>query len=111
MISTILFVGLIIIGVCLLGVYNYIALWRISKETENREKLGWYCMFCVSTAVFCLLIAWRIKVPLAKDFLPVFFIFSLILGFLARESATSPYKLAKFWKKLGTKTDKNSDNR
>ncbi len=111
MISTILFIGLIIIGVCLLGVYNYIALWQISRETENREKLGWYCMLSFSTAIFCLLIAWRIKEPLAKDFLPVFFIFSLILGFLARESATSPYKLANFWKKLGIKPDKNPDNR
>ena len=107
-IPTVIFVGLIIIGICLLILYNYIALWRIPREAENRESLGWYSMLCVSTAIFCLLVAWRIKEPLAKDFLPVFFIFSMGMGFMGRESATSPYKLANFWKKLNTKADKNT---
>jgi hypothetical protein len=41
--------------------------------------------------------------PLAKDFLPVFVIISIIIGLISRESAISPYRLAKFWQKFQTK--------
>ncbi len=111
MFSTIVFTGLILAGIYLLIVYNYIALWRIPRETENREKLGWCAMLYSSIAIFCLLLAWRLKEPLAKDFLPVFFILSLIAGFLARESAMSSYTLAKFWVKPKVNTGKDFDKK
>lgn len=98
--SNIVFVGLLFSGFCLWSVYAYLALWRIPKEKEGREKLSWYIMICAASATFCLLLAWRIKEPLAKDFLPVFFIISLIIGYLFRESEISSYKLVEFWSKL-----------
>lgn len=109
MIQEIIFIGLVFIGICLIIIYNYIVLWLMPRSTKNREGLSWYSMICTTIAVFCLFLAWRIKEPLAKDFLPVFLIFSLIAGFLSRESANRPYKLAELFRKSNSKTTKAGD--
>jgi hypothetical protein len=106
----ILFGGLLFSGICLWILYAYLALWRIPKEKQNREKLSWYTMICASAGTFCFFLAWRLKEPLAKDFLPVFFILSLIVGYLFRESAISPYKLAEFWSKRGSHQQSNEED-
>lgn len=106
-ISNILFTGLLISSIWLGIIYTYIAVWRIPKEAEQRETLSWYAMISASGAIFCLLLAWRVKEPLAKDFIPVFFILSLIIGYLLRESAISPFQLAGFWSKFGSSSRKN----
>jgi hypothetical protein len=69
------------------------------KEEENRENLSWIAMLASSSSIFCALLAWRLVEPLAKDFLFIFFMISVLLGYLFRQSAISPYKLAEFWSK------------
>ena len=112
--SNIIFAGLLFISLCLWIFYTYLAIWRIPMETERIENLGWLAMICASAATFCLLLAWRLKEPLAKDFLPVFLVISLVIGYLFRESAISPYKLEDFWLKFGTgrkREDKQANNK
>ncbi|MBE7435991.1 MAG: hypothetical protein HS100_18890 [Anaerolineales bacterium] len=101
----IIFIGMLLFGVSLWITYTYIALWQIPRLQGERNKLGWYAMLIASAGTFSLFLSWWITEPLAKNFLPIFFIFSLIIGYFARVSAISPFELAEFWSKFGRSND------
>jgi MFS family permease len=97
MLTNVLVIISIVIGSMLIVGYFYIAAWLISRRKDKREPLSWLAMLFASLSVLVLFIAWMIHEPLAKDFFPVFFVISIVIGLVLRESAISPYKLAKFW--------------
>lgn len=109
--SNIIFAGLLLSGISMWIFYFYLAVWRIPREKGNTELLGLYTMGCASVATFCLLLAWRIKEPLARDFVPVFLVLSLVIGYLFRASALSPFKLGEFWRGVAKKNIKEEDKK
>ena len=106
MFTNILFIVTVVTGLLLMVGYFYIATWLIPRRKERRQQLSWLSMLLSSLSVFVLFIAWTIYEPLAKDFYPAFFVISIIIGLVFRESAISPYKLAKFWSNFQNK-DRN----
>lgn len=100
MLTNALIIISIVIGLALMVGYFYIAAWFIPRRKDKRESLSWLAMLFASLSVLALFTAWMIHEPLAKDFFPAFFVISIVIGLIFRESAISPYRLAKFWSNL-----------
>lgn len=112
MISQILNIFLIAIGFLLFVGYFYLAgrlIPRHKNDKLKRNKLGWLAMMMASFSIFLFSLAWMIREAWPKEFILVFLIISVFIGFLARESAISPYRLGEFWFKLGEKYRKKKD--
>jgi hypothetical protein len=97
MLTNVLIIITIAIGLTLMVGYFYIAAWLIPRRKDKRENLSWLAMLFASLSVLVLFIAWMMHEPSAKGFFPAFVVISIIIGLVFRESAISPYKLAKFW--------------
>ena len=103
MLTNVLIIITIVIGLTLMVGYFYIAAWLIPRRKDKRVPLSWLAMLFASLSVLVLFVAWMIHEPLAKDFFPAFFVISIVIGLVFRESAISPYKLAKFWSNFQNK--------
>lgn len=109
MLQAILFITLLLIGGCLIIFYEYVTLWKIPREKEKRIVWSWVAFLCSAMSTFSFLLAWIVHDPRAGEFFPVFIIFSVIIGFLFRESAISPYRLMEFWSSFKKRNPQKND--
>src|SRR5215216_1845211 len=109
--SDVFFIGSLIAGFYMALKYAHIAVWRLSMEQANQEKLSWYAMFYGAGSTFAFLLALVVKEPAAIQFLPHFFVFSLIMGFLLRESAMNPVRSRAILSKLRAQFQRSSQDR
>jgi hypothetical protein len=96
----IIFSGLIIAGCYMAFQYAHIAIWRLGREKENRKTLSLHAFLYGFGATFSFLLLVVVKEPLAKGFLPLFFVISIIMGVILRDSALSPIRSAEILSKL-----------
>ena len=67
------------------------------------DKLGWRIFFISTCSMGIILIDFMITNEESRDLYPGLAVFCILIGFLMRLSAISPYKLAEFWRKIGKK--------
>ena len=87
----------------------YISLSMMFKSPEEREQLGWMIMIIMTLSSFMMCLIWMIWEPLARTAVSPFVTGCVVIGLFFRESAISPYKLANFWKRIGTKRSEKKE--
>ena len=102
LVLNIVFAGLILAGCYMALQYTYLAIWRLAreKEKEKQNQLSLHTFFYGFGATFAFLLSAIAKEPLAKVFLPHFFIFSIFMGITLRNSAMQPIRSAEILSKL-----------